>query len=91
MCKRGTTKILPTPAWLWSSRADPSAGICIDSCIADDIMTGWAHGVRTLASCCGHDLFRGPSIVIDSSPEQIELAKEIFPTWTIYQWQLVEV
>lgn len=90
MCPRGTMTIVKTPDWLWDERADPAAGIAIDCCIADDIVKAWDRGVRTLGSCCGHDVEK-PSIVIVSESAQINLARNVFPEWTIYQWQLVEV
>lgn len=91
MCIKGTTKVVQTPEWLWSERANPVAGISLDWCIADQILDAWKRGVRTLGSCCGHGE-RPSSVVLVSDPMQISLAKVTLPSdWIIYQWQLTIV
>lgn len=90
MCLHGTSVILPTPDWLWESRAVPENGICVDACIAEAIFDAWDMGVRTLGCCCGH--FEKPcSVVLTEDREQPELARAVLIGWTLHQWQLVDV
>lgn len=28
--------------------------VCLDACLADQVLRLWAWGIRTYASCCGH-------------------------------------
>lgn len=90
MCEHGTSVILPTPDWLWSARAVPENGICIDSCIADRVADAWDRGVRTLGSCCGHGNEQ-PNVVLTEDLEQVEIAQAVLPGWTLFQWRLVDV
>lgn len=90
MCDHGTCDVLPTPDWLWAERQRPEDGISIDACIATDVMTAWRRGVRTLGSCCGHGRERR-NVVLTQDTEQVELAREALPGWTLLQWQLVDV
>lgn len=34
-------------------------GICVDKCIADQVIYLWEHGVKTYGSCCGHNKKQG--------------------------------
>ena len=34
-------------------------GICVDRCIADQVVELWEAGVRTYGSCCGHNIEDG--------------------------------
>lgn len=34
-------------------------GICVDSCIVDQVVLLWENGVRTYGSCCGHNKVQG--------------------------------
>jgi hypothetical protein len=90
VCKWGTTTIVATPKWLWFARSVPENGICIDACIAEQIVDAWSRGVRTLGSCCGHGS-TAPNVVLTEDPKQPALARTILHGWTLYQWQLVDV
>lgn len=90
MCEHGNLTLLPTPDWLWDTRADPTKGIAVDSCIAEYVFDAWDFGVRTLGSCCGHFL-ANHSIVLTEDKEQPALARAVLRGWEIFQWQLVDV
>jgi len=90
MCEWGTTTILPTPDWLWSSRAAPENGVAIDACISGTIAQAWERGVRTLGSCCGHGN-QPPSVVLTEDQDLVDLARSALPGWTLEQWRLVDV
>ena len=80
------TTVVDTPEWAWEMRAVPGNGIHIDSCIADRLVDAWAQGVRTLGSCCGHNV-HAPSVVLDDDSDP-GLARSVLPGWTLEQWQL---
>lgn len=89
MCE-GISVILPTPDWLWESRAVPENGISVDACIAEAIFDAWDMGVRTLGCCCGH--FKDyHNVVLTEDKEQPALARSVLRGWDIFQWQLVNV
>lgn len=90
MCSQGETIILPTPDWLWETRADPENGICVDACIASTIFDAWDFGVRTLGCCCGH--FKAyHNVVLTEDVNQVPLARVILRGWTLLQWNLIDV
>jgi len=66
--------------------------ICVDSCIADDLVGLWDAGFVTFGSCCGHNLKKA-SIIID--PEKAELASSYLKNmsdkeWDVFSWQLIK-
>lgn len=90
MCERGTERIVEPPAyWKWHHPT-----ICVDSCIADEVLALWAEGIITLGSCCGHGK-RRPSLVLNEDRNMAELARQALASsdrnWELLQWQLVDV
>lgn len=90
MCEHGNVRIVPTPAWLWSSRTNPLTGIQLDNCIAEEILNAWEHGVKTLGSCCGHGK-QQKNVVLEQGEYHREMARLYLPGFTLLQWQLIDV
>ena len=52
---------------------DPSGKkIMIDRCIADEIQSLWNIGIRTVASCCGHNIIDATIVVDDKCISEME-------------------
>lgn len=68
--------------------------VCVDVCIAEAIEMLWAAGVKTEASCCGHNgksqVACGKPNVMISDPEQAQIAYDILRmdarTWWVSFW-----
>lgn len=90
MCNKGRVVSVPTPDWLWDSRANPEHGVFVDECIAVFLLHAWEKGLRTLGSCCGH-FEEKPSVVLTADKEMVELGRQLLPGWDLFQWQLVDV
>lgn len=86
--------VLTPPPVIAATRADPSAGICVDACIADTVAALWASGVLTLGSCCGHGR-ESPSLVLADGEDPSRAAEVLVRIdrrrFTLLQWQLADV
>lgn len=53
----------------------------VDDCIAKEIITLNKKGIKTLASCCGHDIYKKTIIILDKDIKtRIEkVSKKIIP------------
>lgn len=68
--------------------------VCVDACIAEEIKMLWAAGVKTEASCCGHNgkssIACGRPNVMISDPSQAQLTHDILRmdgrTWWVSFW-----
>ena len=67
---------LPRPIHMKNRREGSSnpESICVDACIAEEILALWACGIRTTGCCCGHNKQPGYVGVIDAD---IELMKSM--------------
>ncbi len=68
--------------------------ICVDNCIADQIIMLWENDIWTQGCCCGHnDMFGNPSVIIDTAEDPkiaLELLDKYDPDrqWVVKQWSL---
>lgn len=79
--------ILEAPKW-----SQKKNGICIDSCIVEQIKALWAAGIVTRGCCCGHNL-KGPSVIIDET-ENPKNALSILREndnrkWTVQRFEII--
>ncbi len=64
-------------------------GVCVDSCIALEILALWRAGVITYGSCCGHNV-RPASVIVP--PRLVELTCQELKSspreWLVCWWPL---
>lgn len=63
------------PMWTpWKREDGKHYCACIDACLAPEIASLWALGIKTRNSCCGHGKLGGSILVYDESiPAMLEL------------------
>jgi len=57
------------------------SGVCVDRCVAADIVDLWVGGVRTYGSCCGHGKLPG---MINVDPADFDKALSL--GWGMYEF-----
>lgn len=56
---------------------DPNS-ICLDKCIAEEVIDLWALGITTTGCCCGHNKLPGYiGVIPDDIPRMKELGYEV--------------
>lgn len=71
-------------------RINPTAGVCVDACIAATVKALWDRGVVTLGSCCGHGRM-APSLVLGDNEDCDAVASALVDVdprpWELWQWR----
>lgn len=80
----------PNDYFKWDSPGP--AEICIDACIADEVLALWRAGVWTINSCCGHGRTdgHGRSIILANGAEAERARMIVKPGTRILHWKLGE-
>ena len=69
----GNQVMVPRPIHMRGRKEGTESDIiCIDTCLANEIMYLWKMGVTTTGCCCGHKKFEGYIGVIDSDGPLME-------------------
>lgn len=72
-----TPERIINPRPFFPERLEIKESVCVDECIADQVMKLWKAGIWTLGSCCGHNGLVSRSILVDRSDR--DMAREILP------------
>ncbi len=67
-------------------RHEGAETICLDLCIAPDVLILWAADIPTLASCCGHNRYPREIIVRAEDHERALAALASRPSCRIGAW-----
>ena len=64
--------------------------VCVDACIATQILELWACGIETAGSCCGHNRTIGPPSVFLVDPRLAAKAAKVLSSIDVDRdWQIL--
>lgn len=61
--------------------------VCVDDCIADDILELWQAGIFTRLSCCGHNLTAHADVAlhdIDQTADAVAILRRTGRDWRVF-------
>lgn len=68
---------------------DKEKTICVDACIANEVINLWLAGIETRGSCCGHNGAFTRSIIIEDLARRQEALSIVDDDTKIGAWELI--